>query len=1118
MRRWRLCAVPLIWLGLVSASLTLAEDTAPAPATAPNVREILDHADKLMAGKNYRAARDEYERARALDQGSERAWRGLGWSLWQLGEKQQALQVWNDILKVLPESPSILLAMAQAHEQDRRWDEALALYGRVLKANPNHAGAREARARILRSQADTAAQTAKPEQAIAQYKRSLQERPNHRSTLKSLADLYQSTQRYAEATELLREYVSAHPADDDLREKLAHLAEYAGRHGEAESQWRTLISKHPENARYQIELARLLHAGGQTAASVAIAKDVLGREASNPDALSLMADEAFYGERPEEAVQWLDRLVAVQPTAKRLDQIGELHLTLGRKFADLDDSQGARREYAAAAKAFRRAGELEPVDVDARLGYITALRLQGRVDEAIKLAEQLHEQYPSSQRATRELYDANLESGQYERAAQYHSLLLRNAPGTYRTKREGTLMIFARGDRDQAIAALEQMRQEGLRPNVPVLLYHGITDSPTGDTTWVENFRDQMWKLKQAGYETITVRDLIDFLDGKDLPQRKPLLITFDDARADSFRNADPILKEVGFRAAMFIPAAEIDRHIPFYASWETIQAMQRSGRWEMQCHAYLAHRFIAVDEKGTKGRFNANRKWLADQGRLETEEEFAERVDEDYGKCREVVSQQVPGAEVVAYAYPFDDLGQNTLANYPAAYEVNQKIVLKHYRIAFMVAPGEFVTRDSPRTIVSRLEVPREFNGEDLLRHLRLTEPERAIRMREAEFYSYMGRYQEALAIYDTLEREDMDRATLYAAKGRVLAWRGDYASAHELLASAVALKPDDPIVAARAHDIDLHFRPLARMSGGVYSDNRDRTNTRFGPSGQVYLTPRFSLAPSYDRLELIQDHFNFARRGTADQQPTGVSETSLSDTSLRTSGNQFQAQLEYDFDWHTNASLSGGVAQFDNQSSPRVLEESTTFPLASGQVNFGFGDDVDVSLGGSYDYVPAVGAILKELGVGSSLERLRVRPTDWITLFARHSFSRYDDGNQRNTAIAQLLFRLASTPDLQIGYQLVYDNTRDQDPFFYTPDRFIANEGLALLKARLAKGLTANAAVSVGAGSERGGDAELEASAAGGLDLALGEHLGLFGRASRSQAARFRSVEGNGGLLWRF
>ncbi|MGH7896610.1 MAG: tetratricopeptide repeat protein, partial [Candidatus Binatia bacterium] len=572
----------VLGLGLGFLPVAFGQETAPKAASAPSVREILDRADKLMAQKNYQAARAEYERARSIDQGSERAWRSLGWSLWQLGEKKQALQVWNDILKVLPESPSILLAMAQAHEQDRRWKEALDYYGRVLKVNPNHEKAKQAQARIHRSMAETSVQTAKPDDAIGQYQRSLQARPGHRSTLKSLTDLYQTQHRYAEAVAVLRPFVAANPNDDDIRERLARMSEYAGDYRESETQWRTLISKHPKEARYQIQLAGLLKRGGQTPAAIAVAKDVLKNEPANADALGLLADEADFGGRTEEAVEWLNRLVAAQPSAKRLNQLGELQLTLGRNLDNREDSRGARGHYVAAAEAFRKAGELEPVSADARLGYITAIRLQGKLDQAIELAEKLHAQYPSSQRTMRELYDAYMQAGRYDDARRHHLALVKASPAVYRLKREGAFMSFARGDREEAIAALEEMREEQLRPNVPVLLYHGITESPAEEATSVKDFREHMQALRKAGYETIGVRDLIAFLDGKNLPQKKPILITFDDARADSFRHGDPILKEVGFQAVMFVAAAEIDRHIPFYASWETIREKQTSGRWDM--------------------------------------------------------------------------------------------------------------------------------------------------------------------------------------------------------------------------------------------------------------------------------------------------------------------------------------------------------------------------------------------------------------------------------------------------------------------------------------------------------------------------------------------------------
>src|SRR4051794_11502577 len=80
------------------------------------------------------------------------------------------------------------------------------------------------------------------------------------------------------------------------------------------------------------------------------------------------------------------------------------------------------------------------------------------------------------------------------------------------------------------------------RSAVPVLLYHGIGPesnfSNASDASYgigTEDFAKQMTMIHHAGYETIDLQTLIDFVENKpaDLPPR-PLVLTFDDARADS--------------------------------------------------------------------------------------------------------------------------------------------------------------------------------------------------------------------------------------------------------------------------------------------------------------------------------------------------------------------------------------------------------------------------------------------------------------------------------------------------------------------------------------------------------------------------------------------------------
>jgi hypothetical protein len=78
------------------------------------------------------------------------------------------------------------------------------------------------------------------------------------------------------------------------------------------------------------------------------------------------------------------------------------------------------------------------------------------------------------------------------------------------------------------------------RGAVPVLVYHGINDQADHYSVSQAAFTEQMEMLKRAGFQTISIGQYVRFLQGdvRGLPPR-PVLITFDDGRLDSYRGAD---------------------------------------------------------------------------------------------------------------------------------------------------------------------------------------------------------------------------------------------------------------------------------------------------------------------------------------------------------------------------------------------------------------------------------------------------------------------------------------------------------------------------------------------------------------------------------------------------
>ena len=69
------------------------------------------------------------------------------------------------------------------------------------------------------------------------------------------------------------------------------------------------------------------------------------------------------------------------------------------------------------------------------------------------------------------------------------------------------------------------------------------------------------------------------------LPPR-PLLLTFDDARADSWTGSESILQKLHFTAVMFVDVGRVSACDPEYLTWDELRAMERTSRWNNQLHA----------------------------------------------------------------------------------------------------------------------------------------------------------------------------------------------------------------------------------------------------------------------------------------------------------------------------------------------------------------------------------------------------------------------------------------------------------------------------------------------------------------------------------------------------
>ena len=1173
--------------GFVSLSLALAsgasfgaqkaaqKNARPAPKAASpaqpppaaSLTDLLDAASRKFERQDYAGARRDYERATKLDPGSISAWRGLGWCLWQLGERAQAYKVWNDIDKVQPNDPDTLLALAQAREIDQDYDTALKLYGRVLERDSHRRTALQGRARVyfatdnkkaaegdlvavleqapgdfdatfllaqvykatgreaqartlferlasrapdshnLASLADVFLELGRNTDAIRMYKLRLKADPGNRGVMLGLARTCARLQHYDAALQPMEAWLGTHHDDTAVREEAARYASGGGQFARAAEHLRVLTKDHPQEIRWRVALAQALLAAGKPDEASKLAQAALADEPKNIAALELMLSTATMRQDKPAALGWLVRLADADPTPKRLSRVGDLYMALGRQ-SDLDDRQSEAHDYYVnSVRAFEKSRDADPLDTDAVLGLATALRLSGDYRGAIKVATDVVERYPTVERARRELYEAYLARGDYDKAEQLARDSLAFSPGSVPARLELARTRFQKGDRDGAIVDVQALLQQPIRDSVPVLLYHGISEASVGESAMpLAYFRDQMQALKKAGYHAIGIPDLLAFLERGEALPANPVLITFDDARSDSFRYADPVLKATGFKATMFTPVAEVGKHGAFNATWDTMRAMYATGRWDLQCHSYVGHVSVPIDAGGRPGAYLANRMWLPDQNRLETNEEFNARIEDDYQRCASELAAGIPGLAIAGYAYPFGEVGQRVFSNEPEAVALNKTLAKRYFKAAFVQDPAAEVTRLSDPAVLARFEVPWHFSGKDLLDHLRDANTWSSTELVLADLYSWNGQYAEATAIFDQVaQTEKVNRAALLARRGRLGMWQGDYASARQYLVAAAELEPANRVAQQGLADLDRHARPRLALEGAGDSDNRERSFRSLGPVQEFHLGDTVTAQLAYRQRRYEHGAFDTTLADPA--STAGV-------VDLRASGHEFEGGLSWSRNWRTEFSVAAGVAKFDDASSQPQGSGGESFPLASARIDLPLGADSDFSLSGSKGYVGTAGGILNHLGRNSLEARVKLQALENARLEVNGARANYGDGNRRTTASAALMGQFTREPVFEMGARARYDGTSARSPYYYAPDGYQALEGV--MRLTIGRNPSSNLVLeaSYGEGQERNGTVQPQAGISAIGRAEIGRRIALYFSGGYSRSADYNSTDLSAGI----
>lgn len=137
---------------------------------------------------------------------------------------------------------------------------------------------------------------------------------------------------------------------------------------------------------------------------------------------------------------------------------------------------------------------------------------------------------------------------------------------------------------------------------LPIIMYHSLSKDSKQQGKYVidpQKLEDDLNIIKEKGYTTITVKDLIDYTENnKELPE-KPIMLTFDDGYYNNYLYAYPLLKEYKCKAVISPIAYYSEQYSntsealsPSYShcTWHQLKEMKDSGYIELQNHSYNLH------------------------------------------------------------------------------------------------------------------------------------------------------------------------------------------------------------------------------------------------------------------------------------------------------------------------------------------------------------------------------------------------------------------------------------------------------------------------------------------------------------------------------------------------
>lgn len=190
-----------------------------------------------------------------------------------------------------------------------------------------------------------------------------------------------------------------------------------------------------------------------------------------------------------------------------------------------------------------------------------------------------------------------------------------------------------------------------------IIMYHSVLMDEARSGKYIitpDTLESDIRWLQREGYECVSLRELLDFVDDVgDLPE-KPVILSFDDGHYNNMTYVLPLLIEYDCRAVIAVVGEYTETYTLFpdpnpnygYLSRDDLYALVLSGRVELANHSFGMH-----PEKGRRG-----------SGRKigESDADYARAFTSDVQKCQDLIHDSTYSTSL-AYVYPYGVISDNS-------------------------------------------------------------------------------------------------------------------------------------------------------------------------------------------------------------------------------------------------------------------------------------------------------------------------------------------------------------------------------------------------------------------------------------------------------------------------